>query len=40
MNMHTLYKIKTTFFDVLLALFLFLFFVLEDASPTIGNSDF
>lgn len=40
MNMHTLYKIKTTFFDVLLALFLFLFFVLAVASPTIGNSDF
>lgn len=40
MNMHILYKIKTTFFDVLLALFLFLFFVLAVASPTIGNSDF
>ena len=40
MNMHTLYKIKSTFFDVLLALLLFLFFVLAVASPTIGNSDF
>ena len=40
MNMHTLYNIKSTFFDVLLALLLFLFLVLAVASPTIGNSDF
>lgn len=40
MNMHRLYKIKGTFYDVLLALLLFLFFILAVASPTIGNSDF
>lgn len=40
MNMHRLYKIKGTLYDVLLALLLFLFFILAVASPTIGNSDF
>lgn len=40
MNMHRLYKIKGTFYDVLLALLLFLFFILAVASPTIGNADF
>ncbi len=40
MNMHRLYKIKSTFYDVLLALLLFLFFILAVASPTIGNADF
>lgn len=40
MNMHMLYKIKSTFYNVLLALLLFLFFVLAVASPTVGNSDF
>ena len=40
MNMHRLYKIKSAFYDVLLALLLFLFFILAVASPTIGNADF
>lgn len=40
MNMHMLFKIKSTLYDVLLALLLFLFFVLAVASPTIGNADF
>lgn len=40
MNTHRLYKIKTTFYDVVLALLMFLFFTVAVASTTIGNADF